>query len=258
MIRNMKVLGVAMAAILAMSAVVASAASAQGKLTAEVGTTEVTLKATETGGAGANTLEALGLKLECPGSTYTGHKYTLESETTHEETTGLKEHNLLIPIPATTITLTPHYKQDNHNCFVVGSLIKFTVDMNGCDYVVHIGGTNGSNYNGTVDIVCPPNKQITITLWTTTDLHTSQPNSPFCIIHVPPQNGLAGAIGKNTASGHLGLVGPVTGITLTRTASATHPALCPHTTTTTGKFQLDVTVTGYNKLGEPKAISLSD
>jgi hypothetical protein len=256
MTRNLKLLGLALVAFLAMSAMVASAASAQGKLTSDG---SVTLKATATGGAGANTLEAFGLKVECPGGTYTGHKYTLESETTHEETTGLKEHNLLIPVPATTVTFTPHYNQANHNCIIVGTSLRYTIDVNGCDYVFHLGGTNASgNYNVSADIVCPPNKEITITIWTTTDLHTSQPNSPFCVFHVPPQNGLTGAEGKNTAGGHIGVTGTISGITMRRTASASHPALCPHTTTTAGKLKLDLTVTGHNAVGANTSISLSD
>jgi hypothetical protein len=256
MIRNLKALGLVLVAVFAMGAMVASAASAQGKLTSDG---PVTLTGTETG-IESNYFEAFaGLKVECPDSAYTGHKYTTEAETTHDEKTGVVKHNLLVPSGATTATLTPHYNEANHNCLVNGTVFEPTIDMNGCDYVIHLGATvtpGTDTYAVTFDVVCPPGKEITVTIWTNTDLHTAA-GAPFCVVHVPPQVNRPGAHAKDTTNGHIDLEGTVTGITAKRTASATHPALCPHTTTTTAKFKLDVTVKGHNGVKGPTNISLT-
>jgi hypothetical protein len=130
MIRNPKALGLALVAVFAMSAMATSAASAQqGELTSKP-VEGVTLIGSETGEAGSNALTAFGLRIECPQSTYTGHKY---SETPHT----------LIPNGATTVTLTPDYKEENHNCRSFPGNFPMTVSMNGCDYVLHFGETTG-------------------------------------------------------------------------------------------------------------------
>lgn len=250
MIRYLKVLGLALLAILAFNAIAASGASAQqGKLTSDG---PVTLKATETG-EGANFWTVFNLKTICPGTTYTGHKVL-----SHAETTEGKKHEL-IPPGATTWTVTPHYKQDNHNCKVMN--FPATIHMNGCDFVFHIGITTGGigdTYGLTMDIVCPPGKEITKTLWTTTEDHTNNPNNPFCVIHIPPQLGLAGPHVTDTTNGHLDLTGAFQGIKATRTASPTHPLLCPAGSTEAGKFEVDLTVSGSNSLGAPTPVSLSE
>jgi hypothetical protein len=251
MIRNLKALGLALVAVFAMSGVAVSAASAQGKFTSDG---PVALTGTETGGENANAWTMFGLKTQCPGSTYTGGKVL-----THAETTGPppKTHEL-IPNGSATATITPHYKQANHNCKVNG-VFPATIHMNGCDYVVHLGATKPGidTYAVTFDIVCPPGKEITKTVWTTTDLHTSQPNSPFCVIHIPPQVGLTGAHVRDTTNGNIDLEGTIKGVSATRTVSATHPVLCPHSTTTTGEIDIDITVSGHNGAGGATAVSLS-
>jgi len=243
MIRNLKALGLAMVAVFALSAVAASTASAQqGTITSDG---PFTLTGTETGVAGSNALTAFGLKVECPGSTYTGHKYNI---TPHER----------IPSGATTFTLTPHYNDEPHGCLVTPGNFRLTVDKNGCDFVGHLGETTGGvagTYGTTVDIVCPAGQEITLTLATnTTDLTN---NKLMCIQHIPPQVGLTGPHLKQTEGGHLGLVGTVTNIKMTETASATHPILCPKKETLTAEFHADITVKGDNAAGEPTALTLS-
>jgi len=155
--RNLKILGLALAAVFAMSAVIASVASAQtvGVLTSDG---PVTLTGTETGGAGANSFTAFGNTVECPGSTYTGHE---KGSTTK-----------LVPNGAKEVTVTPHYV----NC-------NFPVAMNGCDYLFRhlttVAGVAGT-YTFLADVVCPVGKAIEIT-------------GPLgCKVKVPAQTGLTG------------------------------------------------------------------
>lgn len=259
MIRNLKVLGLALAAVFAMSAMVASAASAQGKLTTGAGQ-NVTLNGTETGAAGSNQLQAFGANIRCPGSTYTGHRYNVTAHT-------------FIQPNSTRATLTPKYLETvagKPNCVAAGLGWTATVDMNGCDYVVNLGPTDTAvgTYDVTFDVVCTGGNEITVTLWTNETEHLNDTNfdNPFCVLHVPgvvdadptktKNQNLKGAHVTNTGS-HVALTGLVEGITVTKTASATHPVLCAAASTTTAKFALDVTVTAKNETGAAESISIS-
>ena len=245
MIRNLKTLGLALMAVFALGAVSASAASA-GALTTDG---PVTLKATETGEVTANRLTAFGAFIQCPESTYAGHAVG----------------GGFIPSGATTITLTPEYKQTTAggapNC--IGPFgWSATVETNNCDYVVHVGAKTGSpadTYGGTIDVVCPAGKEITVRIWTSESDHTSKPTEPFCILHVPPQTGLKGADATDTTNGTIDVTGTVEGIRVLRTAQAADPSpvLCATSETTTGKFDIDTTVTGKNEAGGATTISLS-
>jgi uncharacterized protein (DUF1499 family) len=208
----------------------------------------VTLTGTDTG-VEANRLEAFGAFYECPGSTYTGHKYNVTPHT-------------FISSGATTITISPKYKEKTAegapNC--KGSLgTSATIDMNGCDYVAHLGETTPAEnevgtYGVTFDVVCPAGKEITVTVWFSGAAHTSEPSAPKCIVHVPPQNGLSGAHATETGNGTIDLTGTITGVTVKQTRGS---ILCPAGThTTEGKFKLDVNVTGKNEVGESTAITL--
>ena len=244
MIRNLKVLGLALAAVFALSAVAASVAAAhQGTLTS---TGPVTLKGTETGAAGSNALTMSGLSVECPGSTFTGHKYNV---TPHAP----------IPVPATTFTITPHFKQGNHNCRTNPGNFPTTIDMNGCDYVLHLGVTTGGvahTYGVTYDIVCPVEKEITITTWTNTTDHTNNVTL-FCTLHIPPQNGLPGEHATDTTNGNIDLTGTMTGVRVVQTKSEHAPVLCPAKETTTASWHTDVTVSGVNGAGGATSISIT-
>jgi hypothetical protein len=252
MIRNLKALGLAVFAVCAMGAIAASAASAQNALITSTG--PVTLTGTETGNQ-ANRLESFGAFVECPGSTYTGHEV------------GSLING--VPSGATTATITPHYKQTTAagapNC--VGSLgTSATVDVNGCDYVIHSGETTESSpppagtaatYGATFDVVCPGGQSIKVTVWLSESAHTSEPASPKCILTIPAQTGLKGGHLTETSltDGHIELTGTVTGITVEQTRNS---ILCPSgTETKEGKFKLDVTVSGDNSIGSPTAVSLS-
>jgi hypothetical protein len=240
MIRNLKVLGLALVAVFAMSALAASAASAQGvqgEFTTSNGTAQ-TLIGTETGaaGSGANALTALGAKVECPGSTLTGHKFNV---TPH----------VAIPNKETTATITPHYK----NCAAFNPASHpATVTMNGCDYVLHLGVTTGGvagTYGATVDIVCPAGKVIEVHVYNNV-AHTEL----LCTIKVKGgQNGLAGAHATNTAgTGTFDISGLILGIHVER------EGLClldgKGSTTANGEFDIDVNVKSSAGVG----VSITD
>jgi len=243
MTRNLKALGRALAAALAIGAVAASGAVAQqGTLTSDGPVTQI---ATQTGGAGANTLSAFGLTIECPGSSYTGHKYNVTP-------------NELIPNGATTATLFPHFNQANHNC-KAGSL-PLTIELNGCDDVVHLGETTGGvagTYGVTLDFVCPAGKEVAVTIWTNTTDETNNVE-PFCILRIPPQTGLKGLHVTDTGNGHVDFIGTIEGVKASRSKGSNDaPILCPTQETTAAKISLDLTGKGLNAAGEPTAISLS-
>ncbi|MGC1851293.1 MAG: hypothetical protein WA687_02505 [Solirubrobacterales bacterium] len=239
MIRNLKTLGLALVAGFALSAMVASAASAQGKFTSDG---PVTWTATETGPAGSNAFTAFGATVECAGTTYTGHAYNV---TPHAS----------LPSGVTTATLTPKYPK----CVSKPSGRPTTVDMNGCDYVIHIGATKdkANTYLLTFDVVCPAGKEVTVTFFTTDPDHVN--GTPFCVWHIQPQTGLTGLHATDTKNGHIDITGAVEKVHITRVSPGdTHLLLCNSLTTTEGKIDIDVTVKGHNQLGAPTEISLSD
>jgi hypothetical protein len=218
MIRNLKALGLTLVAVFAMSAMVASAASAS-VITSDGA---VTLKGTETGVAGSNSLSAFGQTLQCPGSTYTGHKVNV---TPH----------VLVPSGATETTITPTYV----NCVDQESR-PLTVDMNGCDYVFK-DATNVSagTYSILVDIVCPVNKSIEVT-------------GGVCTLKVGAQTNKAGFHLTNTGSGTSDDV-DLTGEIKTIKASACGGLL----NTEAGIQKSDVTVKGFNSAGVETGVTIS-
>ena len=245
MARNVKALGLALVAVLALSAVGASAASAQegqGLLTSEKAT-PVTLTAKEAGGVGANAFTAFGSKVECPGSTYTGHKY------------NVTPHAFILS-GASRITLTPDYTQEN--CVAAG-IWRMTVEMNGCDYVLHIGNTippgNEDTYSVTTDIVCPAGKSIAVEIYKTEPKHDN--DEPFCISDLKDQAGIKGAHATDLGNGHIAITGTFEGIHMQKTGIEVS-VFCPNETITNGKLDIDLTVEADNETGDPTAISISD
>lgn len=254
MTRNLKALGLALVAVFAMSAIAASAASAQqGTLTSD-GPVTLTASEKKPEEGGVNKLTAFGAEVTCPGSTYTAHKVL-----TQAETEAGKKHEP-IPVPATTATLTPHYKQTNHNCVATFGWIA-TIDMNGCDYVIHLGETTGGvagTYGVTVDVKCPAGKSITVTLFTTAANETA--GTVACILHVGEAGnlGLKGLHATNLAGGTIGLKGTVEGISVSKTKPNNDTILCQAESTTTGKFDLDVIASGKNAAGGTTGIEITD
>ncbi len=232
MIRNLKALGLALAAVFAMSAVAALTASAQqGVLTSDG---PVTLDMFETG-IGQNATTMFGQKIECPGSVYTGHQYNV---TPHQAIFG----------PANTITVTPHY--NNADCTSFPGPHKATITMNGCDYVFHIGNTVGADrYALIADIVCPIGQKIEKHVY-------NAPNAEdfsICTYTIPPQAGLVGAqVTTTTATDDLDITGSFNNVHVIR------HGMCGAATTNAAQFDLDLTVTGTGPGGQPTGITVTD
>lgn len=242
MTRNLKILGAVLAGFAAFGTVAVAGASAQqGTLTASG---PMTLTESENG-VSPDYFEAFSGKLECPGTTYTAHKY---NETAHK----------LIPSGSTTATVTPHYKQIDAggkiNCKTNG--FPATIKTNGCDYVLHLGETNGEadTYRVTTDIICPANTSIEIMDFTT---EAEDPTTPFCTIKIGTQAGKPGLTLKDTTNGTLDLKGIVTGLNVSRTNHGAHTLLCAAQAVNNGTLKTEDLVLGHNSMGVGTSISLS-
>jgi hypothetical protein len=244
MIDNFKLLGLALAIVLTLSVAITSMASGQtGKLTSDGASTLIG----EETGVEQNGFTLFGLRRTlCPGSVYTGHKYNVTPHT-------------LIPSGETTVTLTSHPAMGNHGCLVPGFSFRERIDLNGCDYVLHLGSTTGGvagTYGITFDIVCPAGQSIALTDATNTTSYTE--NKFFCVLHILPQTGLPGGHATDTGNGHIDLSGSITGIKAVQTASASHPVLCPVKETNAAVFDFDLTLKGRNSSGGATPISVSE
>jgi hypothetical protein len=135
MIRNLKVLGLGIMAVLAMSAVAASAASAD-IFTSESSPVRITSK--ESGSGLVWTFTAGTVK--CKEASYTASS---------------------VVMPTSTVTMTPSYPAKTaggeQNCTGFG--FPAEINTNGCVYKSTIGGTT----TGNMEILCPEGKEITVT-----------------------------------------------------------------------------------------------
>ena len=130
MIRNFKALGLALVAVFAMSAVVASAASASEFTSAKY---PVTIS----------------------GSQSTTHKFTAGSTSVTCETATFAGE---ASAASSTVTIHPTYS----GCTAFG-FVGATVTTTGCDYLFHSGAeVSSEKFDGTVDVVCGEGKSITI------------------------------------------------------------------------------------------------
>lgn len=164
MIRNLKAIGLAFAAVFAVSAVGASAAQAAADFAAAEYPAALTAEADP--GAVAQTFQVNPGTLVCQEVSGDG---TIEEEGPS--------------LTATDITYS--------SCLFNGS-IPFTPNFNGCDYKFHAGNMIGANTSeGTVDIVCPTGKVIEIGI------------GGLCLVKVGPQNGLGSVVYHNEEGGHV-------------------------------------------------------
>jgi hypothetical protein len=259
MIRNLKVLGLALVAAFALTALTASIASAQGKLTSDG---LVTLTGSETGSPNPtnpgtpeefyhNGLTGPFGAVTCNGSTYTGHAVL-----THAETTAGKKH-ALIASGSTTATITPHYAT---KCFahipVLGTR-PATVTMNGCDYVFTIGQTTGgtNTYGLSADVKCPAGKVIEVHIYKKDSINHLD-NDVICTIKVGEVNNsdITGAHLTNTpASNDIDIVGAAENVHTENTGS-----VCGNGTSETADLDVDATVKGHSGAGAETAVSITD
>lgn len=162
MTRNLKALGLALAAVFAMSAIVSSSASASTAFhfTGPAGVTSV--KAAQ---VGTDVFTTDSGKVSCLHATYAG------------SVTGPT---------AASIKVTPTYSECH---IIVLFTFSVTIHTNGCEYVFKpVTKTAGGVYEGTVDIECPVGKQIVVT-------------APGCQITVGSQTGLKTVTFKEVGAG---------------------------------------------------------
>jgi hypothetical protein len=164
MMRNLKVLGLALVAVFAMSAVAASMASAD-TLKSEPSQT-VTLKGSQ------EENDVFGItagNTSCKQVTYTA----------------------TTPTPTSSVAATPAYPEKTtggeQNCTSLGFPAK--IELNGCSYKFAIGAAT----TGTLDVVCPVGKEITVV--------ASSGGVTKCIIHVPAQTALGTITYTNVGAG---------------------------------------------------------
>jgi len=131
--KNLKILGLALVAVFAMSAVVASAASAAVEFTSE---SEPTVLTGHQEGAG-DVFHTMGGNVTCTTATYVGSQAGTHS---------------------TDATVTPTYT----GCTAFGFL-NVPIHTNECQYTFTAGSTVSSNFEGSVHIICPENKSIEVT-----------------------------------------------------------------------------------------------
>jgi hypothetical protein len=161
--RKIKILGLTLVAIFALTAVAASAASAH----------EVTAGAYEANVSGeqttTNTLSNGVREVTCANATFTG----------------------ALTAAAPSITFVPVYTNCTGNASTTA-----TIDMNGCDYIVTPTAASGIANNASVTVNCTGTNEITITIWATGKAHTE---AKLCTLGVPHQTVLAKY--TNTANG---------------------------------------------------------
>jgi hypothetical protein len=142
MIRNIKVLGLAVIAAMAVSAVAASAALAIPQFTAE--SYPVTIHGSNT--KGTEVFETEGGNVECDAS-----------------------YHAVLSEPSSTLNITPNYT----NCDAFGFL-EAEVNEEGCSYVFHAteksknakGEPEADKYKAHTDVVCPAGQSIKISVFT--------------------------------------------------------------------------------------------
>ncbi len=230
MIRNLKSLGLAIMAVIGMSAVVASAASADPPTLISDG--PVKLAGTDLAKSVLTYNESQ--KIECHG------KYSLGKE--NETPSGF------IANPTTTATAAPTYSSCEGKLGVTN--VSYTATMNGCDYVLHLGSTiEMGKWGVTTDIVCPEGKEVEVHGYSSAEHTTS-----ICTFKLPAQTGKAGAFVKNLEGGKVTLGGTVEGLKASRTG-----VLCGGgNSTESGKLDLDAEISGTNEKEGSTGIEIVD
>ncbi|HET8862647.1 MAG TPA: hypothetical protein VFM94_05295 [Solirubrobacterales bacterium] len=228
--RNLKALGLALMVVFAIGSAAAPTAPAQqGKLTADG---PVTLDMTEAGAWNAFTV--LFESVECPFSSYTGHAVGGSQPLSNG---------------STTVTVTPNYK--NCRTWIGGSgFYSTTIDMNGCDYVMHFSFTFGiESYSVTTDIVCPEGKDIQVTVFS-----SSSHALKLCTLTLKSQSGLTGANTTNTS----GFTNDVDVAGTFRFVKAEKSGLCGAGSSEMGEIDVNLTLQGTGSEGGATNISITD
>jgi hypothetical protein len=210
--RNLRILGLAIVAVLALGAVAASAATAASKLTAPETASSVilTAEAAATGGSQVFQPTVGGGSVTCKTV-----NIGLSTQTVNTE----------------SVTVRPVYGGCKFNS-VIATDVDFTT--NGCEYVFSNGATSGSTTNGTLNLNCNAGSAgviITIT-------------GSNCKITIPTQD--VGTVAIDNTGGP----GPTRDLTLTGNQPGIHStetgSECPEPGThTNGTYVGNVTIKGF-------------
>jgi len=188
--RRMKTLGIAVVAVLAMSAMLASTAFASGgTATVSAGTTSYT--ATQTGSGHTFTLPG-GRVLSCSNATFSGS----------------------ITDGASTVVAAPAYS----NCKVTVqevNILPATVHMNGCtyDFTLAEKTLGPERWHAETNVVCPAGKDIQITVFENAEKHTA--GTTLCEYTIVGQK-VSGVEFRNVAGGKIGILANNVGVAYTR------------------------------------------
>jgi hypothetical protein len=132
---------------------------------------------------------------------------------------------------ATTVSVAPTYSQ----CSALSGFASATIDTNGCEYVFH---AELATVEATVDIVCPPEKEITVT--------ASSFGTNKCTVHIPPQQDLDHVVFHNdgvTTTREIIVTVTIEGIHYNETKGTGFGA-CAGGTASNGTYNGEATVTG--------------
>lgn len=132
---------------------------------------------------------------------------------------------------STAISITSAYEE----CVAFGFPVTF--DTNGCEYLFRV--TGGTSTSGTVDLVCPQGKEVTVTATSGATLK--------CNVHVPPQSNLEKVtysnIGALGSTEEVTVTANLTGLKYTHTAGIGLGA-CLSGSATNGSLVAKATMTG--------------
>jgi hypothetical protein len=238
MIRNLKILGLALGVVFAMSAMLASAAFA-GKVTAPE---SATLTGTDTIGQKSVLTYNANQELKCHGH------YHIGPVTTFAETGGVETHGET-SFPAEEITVAPTYT--GCEAYINGTKLgTATVTMSGCDFDLVLGAVSGGSGPVTASLTCPSGQSVIVHVYTN-EAHTT--NVCTYTFGETGNKNRTGSSLSAPGAGELTLGGTTTGISASRTG-----ILCGGTgSTTTASLTAHAMISGKNKKGEAVALSLS-
>jgi hypothetical protein len=226
MIRKLLALALAVAALVTMGAMNASAAlAAAGILTSDG---PFTMYGGEEGGGG-NALTMFGQTIKCEEGSFVGEKVKGGS----------------IEGADTTFTIKPTYK----NCTV--GILPATITSTGCDYVLHLGDTIAADlYAITMDLVCEAGKDFAIDIYLNPSAHKA--GEVFCTYTIEAQTGRTGATFTDLTNGEVTLGGGFENL------KAQKFGKCGSGETNLAKRDLSVIFAGKNGGGEFTGISISE
>ena len=234
MIRNLKIFGLALVAVFAMSALVASAASANAAYWFTSDGDWTALSGSQ--GATPDTFTTDAGTLSCTTATYSG--------STAATTT-------------TTMKLAPSYG----GCTLKPLPGTATIDMNGCEYEFHADGqtTTGGVPNGKFDtettIVCPTTTSPShVTHDITVTVVLAGVNK--CTIHIEEQN-LGTGIVLTNAGGGLSATVSFSNIKYVQTAGTGEGKCATTSTTSNGGYSGSATISGKNTAAAATTIGAS-